>query len=66
MTISCGVSTVMALHGGTIRMPEGLLFTADRALYQSKRDGRNRVSTSFLLATTDMVREQGHVTTTSS
>jgi PleD family two-component response regulator len=31
-------------------MPEGLLLTADKALYKAKHEGRNRVATAMLVA----------------
>jgi diguanylate cyclase (GGDEF)-like protein len=41
VTISVGVATVQPQDGGSM---EGLLEAADKALYQSKHDGRNRVT----------------------
>lgn len=49
VTISCGVSTALGRRGGTIRMPEGLLLSADNALYKAKHQGRNRLEVSFVL-----------------
>jgi diguanylate cyclase (GGDEF)-like protein/PAS domain S-box-containing protein len=51
ITVSVGVATALARHGGTMKMPESLLLAADHALYKAKHQGRNRVSTSLLMAT---------------
>jgi diguanylate cyclase (GGDEF)-like protein/PAS domain S-box-containing protein len=53
MTASIGVATALVRDGGTIDIPQGLLMAADRALYQAKHEGRNRVSTSTLLVPSD-------------
>jgi diguanylate cyclase (GGDEF)-like protein len=45
ITISIGLAGFPA-HGSS---PEGLLSTADRALYQAKKLGRNRVETAALV-----------------
>jgi len=50
VTASVGVATAFARHGGTMRMPEGLLLAADGALYKAKHGGRNRVATAIILA----------------
>jgi diguanylate cyclase (GGDEF)-like protein len=50
VTVSVGVATAMACHGGSAEMPYALLAAADRALYAAKDGGRNRVATSLLLA----------------
>jgi diguanylate cyclase (GGDEF)-like protein len=42
LTISCGVSA----YPNPIRHPANLMSTADAALYQAKREGRNRVVTA--------------------
>jgi diguanylate cyclase (GGDEF)-like protein/PAS domain S-box-containing protein len=54
VTASIGVATALARHGGTMRMPESLLLAADHALYQAKREGRNRVGTTMLMAPQDL------------
>jgi diguanylate cyclase (GGDEF)-like protein len=51
LTVSIGAATALARHGGTMRMPESLLLTADNALYKAKSAGRNCVRTGMLLAT---------------
>jgi diguanylate cyclase (GGDEF)-like protein len=50
VTASVGVATALSRHGGTMRMPESLLLAADNALYKAKREGRNQVATSLLVA----------------
>lgn len=50
VTASIGVATVLARHGGTMRMPESLLLLADNALYKAKHAGRNRVEVAMLIA----------------
>lgn len=49
VTVSIGVTTAVPSVGGTVKMPEGLLLTADSALYKAKHKGRNRVEVSILL-----------------
>jgi diguanylate cyclase (GGDEF)-like protein/PAS domain S-box-containing protein len=49
VTVSIGAATAMAMAGGSIRMPEGLLQAADTALYKAKAAGRHRVETALLL-----------------
>lgn len=49
LTASLGVSTAFSRLGGSVRMPEGLLISADGALYRAKEGGRNRVATSVLV-----------------
>ena len=53
VTVSIGAATALARHGGTMRMPESLLLAADNALYQAKREGRNRTATTLLMASKD-------------
>lgn len=50
VTVSVGLATALARYGGTMRMPEGLLMTADHALYKAKAQGRDRVEVAVLLA----------------
>ena len=50
VTVSIGVATALARVGGTMRMPEGLLLSADHALYRAKSEGRNRFAKSLLIA----------------
>jgi diguanylate cyclase (GGDEF)-like protein/PAS domain S-box-containing protein len=50
VTVSIGVATALSRDGGTIAMPEGLLLSADLALYKAKHEGRNRTATTFLVA----------------
>ncbi len=49
VTVSIGVTTAVSSLGGTIEMPEGLLLTADSALYKAKHHGRNRIEGSLLM-----------------
>jgi diguanylate cyclase (GGDEF)-like protein len=53
VTASIGVATAVACIGGTMRMPEALLASADTALYKAKSLGRNRVEAGLLLAPAD-------------
>lgn len=50
VSVSIGVATALARHGGSMRMPESLLLTADTALYKAKREGRNRATPMLLVA----------------
>lgn len=50
VTVSIGVASAIARTGGSMRMPESLLHAADRALYEAKANGRNRLEGVFLIA----------------
>jgi diguanylate cyclase (GGDEF)-like protein/PAS domain S-box-containing protein len=50
VSASFGVSTAIVRSGGTIKMPEGLLMSADHALYKAKHSGRNRIASTILIA----------------
>ena len=50
VTVSIGVATALSRDGGTIAMPEGLLLSADLALYKAKHEGRNRTAATMLVA----------------
>ncbi len=49
VTASVGVVTTMCLPDGTITAPHHLLLAADKALYQAKHDGYNRVAMASLV-----------------
>ena len=50
VTVSIGAATAVATAGGTVQMPEGLLQSADSALYKAKAAGRNNIKTALLMA----------------
>lgn len=49
VTVSIGLATALAADGASLKMPDGLLAAADRALYKAKAAGRNRVERGVLL-----------------
>ncbi len=53
VTVSIGVASAFARVGGSLRMPESLLQAADHALYRAKAEGRDRISQSILIASSD-------------
>jgi diguanylate cyclase (GGDEF)-like protein/PAS domain S-box-containing protein len=53
VTASIGIATALARDGGTMKMPESLLLSADQALYRAKHQGRNCIVTSLLMASKD-------------
>jgi len=53
VSVSCGVSTATGGAGGPAGAPESLLLAADAALYQAKRQGKNRVAVSGLSVRTE-------------
>lgn len=50
VTVSIGVATALARHGGSAKMPHALLSAADRALYAAKESGRNCCRKALILA----------------
>jgi diguanylate cyclase (GGDEF)-like protein len=50
VSVSVGVAVAVSRHGGSMRMPESLLLSADNALYKAKRNGRNRLALSLVVA----------------
>jgi PleD family two-component response regulator len=38
VTASVGIATALARDGGTMKMPESLLLSADQALYRAKHE----------------------------
>jgi diguanylate cyclase (GGDEF)-like protein/PAS domain S-box-containing protein len=54
VTASIGVATALARDGGTMKMPESLLLSADQALYRAKHEGRNRIVAYLLMAAKDI------------
>jgi diguanylate cyclase (GGDEF)-like protein/PAS domain S-box-containing protein len=61
VTASVGVATALARNGGTMKMPESILMSADHALYKAKFGGRNRVETTLLMAAQSGAEESAHV-----
>jgi diguanylate cyclase (GGDEF)-like protein/PAS domain S-box-containing protein len=51
VTVSVGAATALVREGGSAKLPEALLSSADRALYAAKDAGRNRYCTGVLLVT---------------
>ena len=50
VTVSVGAATALSRDGGTVEMSQGLLLSADLALYKAKHEGRNRVVSTLLVA----------------
>ena len=59
VTVSIGVTTAVSGLGATIKTPEGLLLSADSALYKAKHKGRNRVESSILLTPMEVMTAAG-------
>jgi PleD family two-component response regulator len=53
VSISVGAATTLAVPGGTVGMPVGLLIAADAALCRAKNGGRNQIACTVLLAPGD-------------
>ena len=60
VTVSIGVATAVVRSGGSAEMPHALLAAADRALYQAKTAGRNRVETALVLASPGAAGNAGY------
>jgi diguanylate cyclase (GGDEF)-like protein/PAS domain S-box-containing protein len=58
VTASIGAATVLARVGGTMKMPESILLSADHALYRAKHAGRNRVNSVLLMAPQEQTAEK--------
>lgn len=50
VTVSVGVATALARDGGSAKMPQALLTSADHALYAAKEAGRNCCRRTLVLA----------------